>query len=131
MTDVAVGTGTMPNDDRYVAFNKHVAAELIKQDVLATNPELAHELKTHVEQCAASKQGPKGSALSNVIATYFETDIFRSAAVDQMHLLSIQLQGKSAKDLHEFVRKTNYVLHGLRASDSPAEAAMFRCFGGK
>ena len=45
MTDVAVGTGTMPNDDRYVAFNKHVAAELIKQDVLATNPELAHELK--------------------------------------------------------------------------------------
>ena len=48
---------TLQNDDKYIAFNKHVAAELIKQEVLATNPELAHELKRHVEQCAAHKQG--------------------------------------------------------------------------
>ena len=116
----------LQNDEKYIAFNKHVAAELIKQDVLATNPELAHELKTHVEQCAARKQGPKGSALLNIIAAYFETDISRTAALDQMHLLSIQLQGKSAKDLQDFVRKTNYVLHGLRATDRPAEATMFQ-----
>ena len=59
---------TLQSDDKYIAFNKHVAAELIKQDVLATNPEPAHELKTHVEQCAARKEGPKGSALLNIIA---------------------------------------------------------------
>ena len=89
----------MQNDDKYIAFNKHVAAELIKQEVLSTNLELAHELKTHVELCAARKQGPKGSALLSIIASYFETDISRNAALDQMHLLSIQLQGKSIKDL--------------------------------
>ena len=45
---------TLQNDDKYIAFNKHVPAELIKQEVLATNPELAHELKTYVEQCAGT-----------------------------------------------------------------------------
>ena len=69
----------------------------------------------------AHKQGPKGSALP-----YFETDMSRNAALDQMHLLSIQLQGKSAKDLQEFVRKTTYVLHGLGAADRLTEATMFQ-----
>ena len=67
--------------------------------------------------------GNRGRML-NIIAAYFETDISRAAALDQMHLLAIQLPGKSAKDLQNFVRKTNYVLHGLRATDRPAEATM-------
>ena len=33
-------------------FNKHVAAELIKPEVLATNTDLAHELTSWVEECA-------------------------------------------------------------------------------
>ena len=47
--------------------------------------------------CALRKQGPKGSALLNITASYFETDISRNAALDQMHLLSIQLQGQERK----------------------------------
>ena len=107
---------TVQNGDKYFAFTKHVAAEPIKQEVRVANPELAHELKTHVEQCAARKQVPEGSALLNIIASYFETDIKRNAGLDQMDLLSFQLQGKSAKDLQEFVRKSNYALHGFMAA---------------
>ena len=74
------------NDDKYTAFNKHVVAELVKQDALALHPALAYELKTHVEQCAARKQGSKGSALLNI-------------------MLSIQHEVNSAQDFQEFVRK--------------------------
>ena len=59
-------------------------------------------------------------ALLNIVASYYETGLTHSAALGQMHLLSLTLAGRSAKDLTEFVRKTNYILHGLKQSDRPA-----------
>ena len=43
-----------------------------------------------------------------------------------MHLLSLTLAGRSAKDLTEFVRKANYILHGLKQSDRPAPETLFQ-----
>ena len=45
----------------FTRFNKHVAAELIQTDVLATNSELAAEFSSYVEACALRGQGPKGA----------------------------------------------------------------------
>ena len=42
-----------------------------------------------------------------------------------MHLLQLQLQGKTAKDLAEFVKRGNYILHGLRPGDRPAGATLY------
>ena len=57
----------------FVMFNKHVAAELIKPEVLSTNSDLAHELTSWVEACASRQEGPKGMALMNIIIGYYET----------------------------------------------------------
>ena len=103
-------------------FNKHVAAELIKPEVLATNSDLAHELISYVEECATRQDGPKGMPLMNLIISFYETGTDTSVALSQMHLLSLQLNGKSLKDVSDFVKKTNYVLHGLKPSDRPAES---------
>ena len=35
-----------------------------------------------------------------------------------MHLLNPQLEGKGIKELEEFVKKVNYVLHGFKTADS-------------
>ena len=98
----------------------------IKEDVLSTNTDLAHELTSYVEACTAVSQGPKGMALLNIVASYYETGLTHSVALDQMHLLSLTLAGRSAKDLTEFVRKTNYILHGLKQSDRPAPETLFQ-----
>ena len=97
----------LQEDQTFIPFNKHMAAELIKQDVLATNTDLAHELSSYVESCTAMSQGPKGMALLNIVASYYETGLTHSVALDQMHLLSLTLAGKGAKDLIEFVGKAN------------------------
>ena len=88
-------------------FDKHVAAELIKPEVLATNTYLAHELTSLVEECAARQKGPKGMPLMNLIISFYETGTDSSVALSQMHLLSLQLTGKSLKELGDFVKKTN------------------------
>ena len=116
----------LQEDQTFIPFNKHLAAELIKQDVLATNTDLAHELSSYVESCTAMAQGPKGMALLNIVASYYETGLTHSVALDQMHLLSLTLAGKGAKDLIEFVRKANYILHGLKQADRPAPATLFQ-----
>jgi hypothetical protein len=99
-------------------LNKHIAAELIKPEVLSTNVELAHEITSWVEGCAARAEGPKGTPLLNLIIAYYETGLDRAVALGQMHLLNLQLEGKGIKELEEFVKKVNYVLHGLKTSDS-------------
>ena len=43
----------LQDDNMFIAFNKHIAAELIKQDVLSTNSDLAHELTSYVESCTS------------------------------------------------------------------------------
>ena len=74
-------------------FNKHVAAELIKPEVLATNTDLAHELTSWVEECATKREGPKGLPLMNLIISYYETGTDSSVALSQMHLFSpVELQ---------------------------------------
>ena len=109
----------------FVMFNKHVAAELIKPEVLSTNSDLAHELTSWVEACASRQEGPKGMALMNIIIGYYETGTDHSVALNQMHLLGLNLEGKTQKDLTEFVKKANYILHGLKPADRPAEATMY------
>ena len=115
----------LQNSNDFLLFNKHVAAELIKPEVLATNSELAHELTSWVESCSAKQQGPKGMALMHIIIAFYETGPDQSIALNQMHLLQLQLQGKTAKDLAEFVKRGNYILHGLRPGDRPAEATLY------
>ena len=39
----------------FVQFNKHLAAELIQPDVLATNVELSHELNSYAESCSLKR----------------------------------------------------------------------------
>ena len=60
----------LQNSNYFLLFNKHVAAELIKPEVLATNTELAHELTSWVESCSAKQQGPKGMALMHIIIAF-------------------------------------------------------------
>ena len=64
-------------------------------------------------------------ALMNVIIGYYETGTDHSVALNQMHLLGLNLEGKTQKDLTEFVKKANYILHGLKPADKPAEATMY------
>ena len=68
-------------------LNKHIAAELIKPEVLSTNVELAHEITSWVEGCAARAEGPKGTPLLNLIISYYETGLDRAVALGQMHFL--------------------------------------------
>lgn len=70
-------------------LNKHIAAELIKTDVLPTNRELAPEITSWVEGRSARQEGPKGTPLLNVIIAYDETDLDRQVALGQMHLLNL------------------------------------------
>jgi hypothetical protein len=106
-------------------LNKHIAAELIKPEVLSTNVELAHEITSWVEGCAARAEGPKGTPLLNLIMSYYETGLDRAVALGHMHLLNLQLEGKGMKELEEFVKKVNYVLHGLKTADRPSPRTMF------
>ena len=64
-------------------------------------------------------------ALMHIIISYYETGPDQSIALNQMHLLQLQLQGKNAKELAEFVKRGNYILHGLRPGDRPAEATLY------
>ena len=75
------GCGRMSREDlqassAFSMFNKHVAAELMKPEVLATNTDLAHELTSWVEECATKREGPKGMPLMNLIINYYETGTF-------------------------------------------------------
>ena len=137
-TDVLVKWATLAMEGRGKAFrnslqtskdfimlNKHIAAELIKPEVLSTNVELAHEITSWVERCAARAEGPKGTPLLNLIISYYETGLDRAVALGQMHLLNLQLEGKEIKELEEFVKKVNYVLHGLKNADRPSPKTMF------
>ena len=109
---------SLQTSEDFIMLNKHIAAELIKPEVLSTNVELAHEITSWVEGCAARAEGPKGTPLLNLIIAYYETGLDRAVALGQMHLLNLQLEGKGIKELEEFVKKVNYVLHGLKTSDS-------------
>ena len=106
-------------------FKKHVAAELIKPEVLATNTDLAHVLTSWVEECATRQEGPKGMPLTNLIISFYETGTDSSVALSQMQLLPLQLTGKSLKEVGDFVKKTNYVLHVLKPEDRPAENTLY------
>ena len=75
--------------------------------------------------CAARAEGPKGTPLLNLIISYYETGLDRAVALGQMHLLNLPLEGKRTKDLEEFVKKVNYVLHGLKPADRPSPKTMF------
>ena len=109
----------------FTMFSKHVAAERIKPEVLATNTDLVHELTSWVEECATKQEGPKGVPLMNLIISFYETGTDSSVALSQMHLLSLQLTGKLLKEIGDFVKKTNYVLHGLKSEDRPAENTLY------
>ena len=61
----------------------------------------------------------------NLIISYYETGTDSSVALSQMHLLSLQLSGKSLKEVGDFVKKTNYVLHGLKPENTPAESTLY------
>ena len=104
---------SLQTSEDFIMLNKHIAAELIKPEVLSTNVELAHEITSWAEGCAERAEGPKGIPLLNLIMSYYETGLDRAVALGQMHLLNLQLEGKGIKELEEFVKKVNYVLHGL------------------
>ena len=89
----------------FIMLNKHIAAELIIPEVLSTNVELAHEITSWVERCAARAEGPKGTPLLNLIISYYETGLDRAVALGQMHLLNLHLEGKGLKELEEFVKR--------------------------
>ena len=71
----------LQEDEVFMPFNKHIAAELIKQDVLATNTDLAHEITSFVEGYAAKEKGPRGAAILNIIVAFYETGLSRSVAL--------------------------------------------------
>ena len=116
---------SLQTSEDFVMLNKHIAAELIKPEVLSANVALAHEITSWVEGCAARAEGPKGTPLLNLIMSYYETGLDRAVALGHMHLLNLQLEGKGMKELEEFVKKVNYVLHGLKTADRPSPRTMF------
>ena len=73
------------NDD-FLVFNKHVAAELIKPEVVATNTDLAHELTSWVESCSTKQQGLKHTSSMRIIIAYYEIGPGKSIALRQTHL---------------------------------------------
>ena len=89
--------------------------------MLSTNVELAHEITSWMEGCAARAEGPKGTPLSNLIISYYETGLDRAVALRQMHLLNLQLEGKRAKDLEEFVMVSSLLI------DSPRRLCLNGC----
>ena len=109
---------SLQTSEDFIMLNKHIAAELIKPEALSTNVELAHEITSWVEGCAARAEGPKGTPPLNLIMSYYETGLDRAVALGQIHLLNLQLEGKGIKELEEFVKKVNYVLHGFKTADS-------------
>ena len=98
-----------------------IVAELIKAVVLSMNVELAHEITSWMEGCAARAEGPKSTPLSNLIISYYETGLDRAVALRQMHLLNLQLEGKRAKDLEEFVMVSSLLI------DSPRRLCLNGC----
>ena len=72
----------------FVQFNKHLAAELIQPDVLATNVELLHELNSYVESCALKGEGPRAAPMLNLIYCHFSIGASQGVALNQMHLHS-------------------------------------------
>ena len=108
----------------FIMLNKHIAAELIKTGAIH---ECGTRTSSWVEGCAGRAEGPKGTPLLNLIISYYETGLDRAVALGQMHLFNLQLEGtgKGAKDLEEFVRKVNYVLHCLKFADRPSPKTIF------
>ena len=109
----------------FTRFNKHVAAELIQTDDLATNTELAAEFSSYVESCALRVQGPKGAPLLNLLYQHFSSVGASGVALGQMHLLELKLEGNSLSNVQAFISKARYVRNGLKVDDRPSDATMF------
>ena len=113
---------SLQTSEDFIMLNKHIAAELIKPEVWSTNVELAHEITSWVEGCAARAEGPKGTPLLNLIMSYYEMGLDRAVALGQMHLLNLQLEGKGIKELEEELREKHHdmnyenVVKGLRGT---------------
>jgi len=60
-----------------------------------------------------------------MLSSEFHLDRQRGAALTQMHLLKITLDGYKVKDLETFVNKVDRCLNALRRRDRPRESTMF------
>ena len=60
-----------------------------------------------------------------MIASDFHLDRQRGAALTQMHLLKISLDGYKVKDLENFVQRIDKCLNALRRRDRLRDSTMF------
>ena len=109
----------------FAQFNKHLAAELIQPDVLATNVELSHELNSYVESCALKGEGPRAAPMLNLIYCRFSIGASQGVALNQMHLLNLKLEDTNAANVQAFIRRAHYIRNRLRPEDRPNGKTLF------
>ena len=110
----------------FMQFNKHLAAELIQPEVLATNTELSHEFNSHIESCALRGEEPIAAPLLNLLYSHFSIGADQGVALNQMHLLNLKLEGNSITNLQDFITRAHYIRNGLCPHDRPNESTMYQ-----
>ena len=70
--------------------------------------------------------GAKGRVILHMIASDFHLDGKRGAALTQMHLLKITLDGYKVKDLEQLVQRIDKCLNALCRRDRPRESTMLQ-----
>ena len=111
------------HSEGFVRLDKHLAAALSEEKHLI-GP-LGVRIQNYLEKCQKHHVGAKGRIILHMIMSEYHLDRQRGAAMTQMHLLRISLEGYKMKDLQNFVQNIDKCLNALRKRDRPSDTTMF------
>ena len=97
----------------FVRLDKHLAAALSEEKHLSGS--LGVKIQNYLEKCQKQHVGAKGRVVLHMIMSEYHLDRQRGAAMTQMHLLRINLEGYKMKDLVNFVQSIDKCLNALRS----------------
>jgi len=108
-------------------FQKHIAAEILRPEVMQTaSEEAAVKITAFVKVERKAGRTPKGLALISIISEDFRIDEELDSGVNQVHLLNLALEGNGLAALKSFQAKMNGILNELSQDDMPSKKTMFR-----
>ena len=113
----------LEHSEGFIRLDKHLAAILTEEKHLTGT--LGIRIQTYLEKCQKHHIGAKGRVILHMIASEYHLDRQRGAALTQMHLLKITLDGYKVKDLQAFVQNIDKCLNALRRRDRPNKSTMF------
>ena len=108
----------------FVRLDKQLALALTEEKHLKGS--IGVKIQSYLEQCQKQHVGAKGRVIVHMIASEFHLDRQRGAALSQMHLLNIQLDGFKLSDLVKFTERVDYCLNSLTKEERPAPSTMFQ-----